>query len=196
MKVLATILAVERRRQFAERLKAEVAEHIPVEMSINDITHSTRDAFRRFKELLQFATLQNAEWLLFLEDDQEIYPALWENLDELLTLADEHDVANYYLSNRETQIGQLGWLGKFRVNRLMTEAAGSHGLLIRGSLIPKILKTERLMPIDFAVYRALQPQQYKHYQILRPVLIRHIGSESTLYRYRDQNHLFTHPVNI
>lgn len=196
MKVIATILAVERRRQFAERLKSQVAEHMPVEMSINAITHSTRDAFHRFKELLQFATLQNAEWLLFLEDDQEIFPALWENMDEMLSLAEQHDVASYYLSNRETQIGQLGWLGKYRVNRLLTEAAGSHGLLIRGTLIPEILKTERLMPIDFAVYRALRPHVYKHYQILRPVLVQHVGSESTLYRYRDKNHLFTHPVNI
>lgn len=196
MLAVATILAVESRRDFAESLRDKVALHMPVHLSIADSANSLEDAFQRSKELMEFATLQNAQWHLYLEDDQELTDHFFSMWHRLLLFAERENTDLIYLTDRAIPIGQLGWLGFFRANRIRQPVAGSHGLLYRTAFIESLIADTECIPVDHWFWKHIDPHKNKLVQILDPVLARHVGSESTLHQYADQEHLMRQPTGL
>lgn len=196
--VFATILAVESRRPMAESLERTCTDHgLQTKLSIKDVHADFNDAFFRFRELLEFATLQYGDWHLFLEDDQELTPEFWWNLERLMEVGHKAHVDVWYLSNRNIEVGQLGYLDEFRVNRILSWAPGSHGLLYRKSHAQRILDTVTSpMPIDFAFWKTMDPHRHRHFQVCRPVLAIHRGAQSSLYSYDNLHHIDQHPLAI
>lgn len=165
---------------------------MPVQLSVGENGGGLSDAMARSKELMEFATLQKADWHLYLEDDQELTEEFWKNLSVLLNY---DDIDLFYLADREIQIGQLGHINQFRVNRIRSNVAGSHGLLYQTKHIPALLKARRIMPVDFWFFKVIDPHKFRLFQILSPILARHIGDKSTL-RYKNQEPLTSHPKGI
>lgn len=199
MKCIATILAVEERRNYAANLRDQLSAVLPTHLFVAPVRDSLTDAFERYRTILQFATLQNAKWHLFLEDDQAVTPAFTEHVDEIIELAERHEVDLFYLANRAIEIGKLGWIENYRVNRIYSWVAGAHGLLYRTKHIPKLLEQTECMPIDFIFWKQLPPHRHRHFQICRPVMAIHQGKHSTLHEHcytENRQHLFVHPEQI
>lgn len=192
MKVVATILAVEPRRQFAEGLLKEVSAYMPVKMSCAPNRQSLEDAFKRSKELMDFATLQNADWHLYLEDDQKLTDQFYIILPQLLVGTADC----WYLSDRAIPIGNLGWQGNLRVNRIRQAVAGSHGLLYRTSFIAALQNDPKCRPVDHWFWQHINTHKHKIFQILNPVCARHVGEVSTLHEYKHNEHMFKHPEGL
>lgn len=196
-RVFATILAVESRRAMADSLVYDCQDHgLEVQLSINDVKQDFGDAFLRFRELITFATLQNTNWHLFLEDDQELTKDFWDNIDRLMQLGESNAVDVWYLSNRAIDIGQLGYIEEFRTNRILSWVPGSHGLLYKAKHARNLLKQTSPMPIDFVFWKVMDPHKFRHFQVCRPVMAIHRGQQSSLYDYEDQHHTDTHPLAI
>lgn len=191
--MVATILAVEARRQFAEKLCEHVSAYMPVEMSCTPSKRSLQDAFDRSKALMDFATLQKADWHLYLEDDQELTDQFYIILQQLLLV---ESVDCWYLADRSIPVGALGWQGNLRVNRIRQPVAGSHGLLYRTKFIATLQNDPHCIPVDHWFWKHINPQKNKILQILSPVCARHIGKHSTLHEYKHSEHMFTHPVGL
>lgn len=141
---------------------------------------------------MDFATLQKADWHLYLEDDQELTDDLFSILPRLLV----GPADLWYLANRDIPIGQLGTFNGIRVNRLRQAVAGSHGLLYRTKFIATLQNDQKCRPVDHWFWQNINPHKHTLLQILDPVCARHVGKESTLHEYRDNEHMFTHPKGL
>ena len=74
--------------------------------------------------------LPDGGWLLYLEDDVILHPALADALPELVRVGEREGVDCWNLCNRKNPIERQFVVGSLVVNELGYPACGAHGLLI------------------------------------------------------------------
>ena len=118
-------------------------------------------------------------WLLYLEDDVILHPALASLLPELVRVGDRESVDFWNLCNRKNTVWRQFHFGELVVNELAYPAFGSHGLLIPKRHLLRILAAHWADVSDLAMFATIHHVGWKMWQVVRPVLVEHIGVVST-----------------
>lgn len=192
LSIVATIIAIEERREMADRIHAAVSASFPSAIFYAAPPYSSRNALLLARTAVEYAAAIPADWHLFLEDDQALYPALWTLLPQLLASADTRGIEAFYLSNRKITYAAQELIGGCVMNRIVQPVHGSHGLLYRTRHIPawlSVMQGDCALPVDDTFWLALPPATAPVYQIVAPILAQHLGVRSTLSRYEADAHL-------
>ena len=130
---------------------------------------------------LSFANrhLPDGGWLLYLEDDVVLSPSLPALLPQLVELGESQRVDCWYLCNRKNQFERQCQLGGMVVNELAYPVFGAHGLLIPKRHLARMLATHWAEVSDLAMFAAINHSALRIWQVVRPVLVEHIGTVST-----------------
>lgn len=194
-RLIATVLAVHPRLESAELVRRTCANALgeqAVRMFVSDEPMGRRAANLNLVRALTWARDQEAEWHLFLEDDQRVYPEFFRSLPALLRLADEIGVEAFYLANRRIDFDRQEHHGGFVLNRITKPVLGSHGLLYRCQHLDawgKAADGDVTTPMDGLFFAAIPPGKNAIYQVVAPVLMQHVGIRSTLHTYANDAHL-------
>ncbi len=194
-RLVATIIAVPGRAEFAEQIRCVCVNKLGLEnvaLFLSQGRIGREAAMANVRAALEWQTREDAEWNLFLEDDQRIYPGCFEAVERLLKLADELNADAFYTSNRSIRYLRQELRGGFVLNRLNQPVLGSHGLLYRrkelhawSAVAADVLKA----PIDTIFFQAVPPNRRRIYQVVAPILMQHVGVESNLNTYRHNEQL-------
>ena len=118
-------------------------------------------------------------WLLYLEDDVVLTPHLAASLPVLVELGESQNVDCWYLCNRRNAVERQCRMHGLTVNELAYPAFGSHGLLVPKRHLARILAAHWSDVSDIAMFAAIHQPGWKMWQVVRPVLVEHIGVVST-----------------
>jgi hypothetical protein len=123
--------------------------------------------------------LPDGGWLLYLEDDVVLSPQLPSLLPVLVELGDNLAVDCWNLCNRKNQVERQSTLGGMVVNELAYPVFGSHGLLIPKRHLARMLAAHWAEVSDLAMFAAINHPALRIWQVVKPVLVEHIGTVST-----------------
>ena len=122
--------------------------------------------------------LPDGGWLLYLEDDVILHPALAAMLPELVRVGDREGVDCWNLCNRKNPVERQFRIGSLVVNELAYPVCGAHGLLIPKRHLTRMLGAWNDVS-DLAMFAAIHRPDWKMWQVVRPVLVEHVGFVST-----------------
>ena len=125
------------------------------------------------------AHLPEGGWLLYLEDDALLHPALAALLPELVSVGDREGVDCWYLCNRKNAVARQFRLGDAVVNELAYPVCGAHALLIPKRHLAAMLAGHWAQVSDLAMFAAIRHANLKIWQVVRPELVEHVGFVST-----------------
>jgi hypothetical protein len=132
--------------------------------------------------------LPEGGWLLYLEDDVVISPALAMVLPELVRMGEAEGVDCWNLCNRKNAVARQFRLGlsagaaqagEVVVNELRYPVSGAHGLLIPKRHLGAMVAGHWSQVSDLSMFEALHHPGLKIWQVVKPVLVEHIGYVST-----------------
>ena len=123
--------------------------------------------------------LPEGGWLLYLEDDVVLTPQLRDALPVLVELGDSQNVDCWYLCNRKNAVARQFRLGEAVVNELAYPVFGAHALLLPKRHLAAMLVGHWSQVSDLAMFAAIRHAELKVWQVVRPVLVEHVGVVST-----------------
>ena len=183
--MLATVITCPQRWEHYQRMRCNFAA---LNLGFPLRTFQTREALDRprvnnnlnARAALAYgdAYLPDGGWLLYLEDDVELHPALAAMLPELVRVGDREGVDCWNLCNRKNTVWRQFTLGDAVVNELAYPVNGAHGLLIPKRHLSRMLGHWDDVS-DLAMFAALHRPGWKMWQVVRPVLVEHVGVVST-----------------
>jgi hypothetical protein len=135
-------------------------------------------------------------WLLYLEDDVVLSPNLPTLLPLLIELGKSQNVDCWYLCNRKNAVERQCRMRGLVVNELAYPALGAHGLLLPKRHLAPMLAAHWADISDLAMFAAMkgtphpacghplligcgEGQALRFWQVVKPVLVEHIGVVST-----------------
>lgn len=118
-------------------------------------------------------------WLLYLEDDVAISSALAPLLPELVRVGNAEGVDCWNLCNRKNTVARQFRLGESVVNELEYPVSGAHGLLIPKRHLGTMLAAHWDQVSDLSMFAGINHPALKFWQVVKPVLVEHIGYVST-----------------
>jgi hypothetical protein len=131
-------------------------------------------------------------WLLYLEDDVVLRPALPAVLPELVALGRTEEVDCWFLCNRRNPVKAQFRLGSLRVNELAYPFEGAHGLLFPKRHLRTMLATHWTTVSDREMFEAIRHPGLKVLQVIEPVLVEHVGLDSTFGPGNPEKFQFNH----
>lgn len=123
--------------------------------------------------------LPDGGWLLYLEDDVVLTPQLRDALPLLVELGDSQNVDCWYLCNRKNAVEHQCRMRGLTVNELAFPALGAHGLLIPKRHLARMLAAHWADVSDQAMFAAINHPALRVWQVVKPVLVEHVGAVST-----------------
>ena len=123
--------------------------------------------------------LPTGGWLLYLEDDVVLSPRLPALLPLLVELGNSQEVDCWYLCNRKNEFERQGQIRGLVVNELAYPVFGAHGLLIPKRHLARMLAPHWANVSDLAMFAAINHPAFRVWQVVKPVLVEHIGVVST-----------------
>ena len=118
-------------------------------------------------------------WMLYLEDDVLIAPALAKLLPELVRVGQAEEVDCWYLCNRKNNFWRRFAFGGAVVNELVYPVYGAHALLIPKRHLGTMLAAHWGQVSDLSMFAAINHPGLKVWQVVQPVLVEHVGTVST-----------------
>ena len=106
-------------------------------------------------------------------------PDLTATLPALIEIGRLDSVDCWYLCNRKNPIAAQYSVGGMVVNHLAHPIDGSHGLLLPKRHLRRILDLHWSGTADHAMFNAIRHPGVKILQVVKPVLVEHIGEIST-----------------
>ena len=183
--MLASVITCPQRWEHYQRMRRNFAA---LNLGVPLRTFQTREALDRprvnnnlnARAALAYgdAHLPDGGWLLYLEDDVVLHPALAAMLPELARVGDREGVDCWNLCNRKNTVWRQFTLGDAVVNELTYPVNGAHGLLIPKRHLARMLGHWDDVS-DLAMFAALHRPGWKMWQVVRPVLVEHVGVVST-----------------
>jgi hypothetical protein len=123
--------------------------------------------------------LPDGGWLLYLEDDVVLTPQLRDALPVLVEVGDSQNVDCWYLCNRKNAVEHQCRMRGLTVNELAFPALGAHGLLIPKRHLSRMLAAHWADVSDQAMFAAINHPALRVWQVVKPVLVEHVGAVST-----------------
>ena len=123
--------------------------------------------------------LPDGGWLLYLEDDVVLHPQLPAALPVLAELGDSLGVDCWYLCNRKNAVEHQCRMRGLTVNELAFPALGAHGLLIPKRHLARMLDAHWADVSDQSMFAAIHHPALRVWQVVKPVLVEHVGAVST-----------------
>ena len=96
-----------------------------------------------------------------------------------MELGDSQQVDSWYLCNRKNRVEWQCQLRGIVVNELAYPVCGGHGLLIPKRHLARILSAHWGEVSDLAMFAAINHPALRVWQVVKPVLVEHIGTVST-----------------
>jgi hypothetical protein len=118
-------------------------------------------------------------WLLYLEDDVVLNPALATLLPKLIEIGKRDFVDCWYLCNRKNPTSEQHNMEGMVMNRLAYPMEGSHGLLLPKRHLRRVLDAHWGETADRSMFSAIRHDDTKILQVIKPVLVEHVGEVST-----------------
>ena len=184
--MLATVITCPRRWEHYQRMRRNF---VALNLGFPLRTFQTAEALDRprvnnnlnARAALAYADahLPDGGWLLYLEDDVILHPALAAMLPELVRVGDREGVDCWNLCNRRNTVWRQFTLGDSVVNELAYPVNGAHGLLIQKRHLARMLSAHWSDVSDTAMFAAIHHPGWRMWQVVRPVLVEHVGVVST-----------------
>ncbi|HUR47828.1 MAG TPA: hypothetical protein VMZ27_18230 [Candidatus Saccharimonadales bacterium] len=123
--------------------------------------------------------LSDNGWLLYLEDDVVMRPVLAALLPQFMAIGERQRLDCWYLCNRKNMVERQFRRGAVVINELAELILGSHALLIPKRHLKTMLDAHWAEIADRSMFGALRREPLKVWQVVEPVLVRHVGFVST-----------------
>jgi hypothetical protein len=107
-----------------------------------------------------------------------LHPALADALPELVRVGEREGVDCWNLCNRKNPVERQFVVGSLVVNELGYPVCGAHGLLIPKRQLARMLGPWKDVS-DLAMFAAIHRHGWRVWQVVRPVLVEHVGVLST-----------------
>ncbi|MDB6034158.1 MAG: hypothetical protein JWM16_4496 [Verrucomicrobiales bacterium] len=130
---------------------------------------------------LRFAQrhLEKDGWILYLEDDVVLHPALAQMLPELARIGNQEGVDCWNLCNRKNNFKRQFRVADAVIKELDYPILGGHGLLIPQRHLAQMIEAHWSQVSDQAMFAAINHPNLRVWQVVKPVLVEHFGFIST-----------------
>jgi len=123
--------------------------------------------------------LPEGGWLLYLEDDVVMHADLARLLPELASMGNREGVDCWNICNRKNDVRRQFRIGEMVVNELRYPVCGGHGLLIPQRHLTRMIEAHWSQVSDLAMFAAINHPGLRVWQVVKPVLVEHVGFIST-----------------
>ena len=195
MPLIATMVTCPRRwKEFQQSRRNFEAVRFPFPLRVfqtpEDIETPRVNACLNARAALRYAARHlpdsNDSWVLYLEDDVLLHAALAELAAALIDLGNEHNVACWYLCNRRVPYSEARSFHGFLAYRLTPPIIGAQALLFPKRYIKAILARHWTLLPDDEIFAVLTEEGANIFQVIRPVLVEHLGQYSTFNPFEPQ----------
>jgi hypothetical protein len=186
--IIATVTTCPQRWDHYQRLRRNfdaLELRIPLrtfqtpECAANPFANNNLNARAALAYANQHLPDEPVSWLLYLEDDVSINPALPRLLPTLLALGQRDSVDCWFLCNRKNPVLEQRRAEGMVLNRLGYPIDGSHGLLLPKRHLRRMLDAHWGQTADRSMFAAIHSLSWNVFQIVEPLLVEHLGEYST-----------------